>query len=101
LPVTIWRCWAVLATPLGSGSVLAQHHAQQLCRAAIRHNQSGWSLSRFIDPRETLKQIDGSVDFMLVDIWIARPALELVTPTSQGRRYGHLRQHRIAPRRVS
>ena len=32
--------------------------------------------------RETLKQIEGPVDFMLVDIWIAmaRPALELVTP---------------------
>jgi predicted O-methyltransferase YrrM len=34
------------------------------------------------DLRETLKEIAGPVDFMLVDIWIsmARPALELVTP---------------------
>jgi predicted O-methyltransferase YrrM len=33
-------------------------------------------------PRETLRQIEGSVDFMLVDIWIpmSRPALELVAP---------------------
>ena len=45
------------------------------------------SLSPFIDLREgdlreTLKRIDGPVDLMLVDIWIAmaRPALELVTP---------------------
>ena len=44
-------------------------------------------LDRFIDLREgdlreTLKQIDGPVDFVLVDIWItmARPALELVAP---------------------
>lgn len=38
------------------------------------------------DLRETLKRIDGAVDFMLVDIWtpMARPALELVAP--------HLRQ---------
>ena len=34
------------------------------------------------DLRETLLQVEGPVDFMLVDIWIAmaRPALELVTP---------------------
>jgi hypothetical protein len=32
--------------------------------------------------RETLRDIDAPVDFMLVDIWIgmARPALELVAP---------------------
>ena len=34
------------------------------------------------DLRDTLRGIEGPVDFMLVDIWIrmARPALELVTP---------------------
>jgi predicted O-methyltransferase YrrM len=34
------------------------------------------------DLRETLKLVDGPIDFMLVDIWMpmARPALELVTP---------------------
>jgi predicted O-methyltransferase YrrM len=34
------------------------------------------------DLRETLKQIDEPVDFVLVDIWItmARPALEIITP---------------------
>jgi predicted O-methyltransferase YrrM len=44
-------------------------------------------LSEFIDLREgdlrkTLANIDGPVDFMLVDIWtpMARPALELVAP---------------------
>ena len=44
-------------------------------------------MSRFIDLREgdlreTLRHINGPVDFMLVDIWIAtsRPAMELVNP---------------------
>jgi len=44
-------------------------------------------LSRFIDLREgdlreTLRHINGPVDFMLADIWIAtsRPAMELVNP---------------------
>jgi len=34
------------------------------------------------DLRETLKQIEGPLDFMLVDIWIpmSRPALEIVAP---------------------
>jgi len=34
------------------------------------------------DLRETLKRIGGSVDFMLVGVWIvmAQPALELVAP---------------------
>ena len=34
------------------------------------------------DLRETLAQIDGPIDFMLLDIWMpmARPALELVAP---------------------
>jgi len=55
--------------------------------AAARANFEQAGLSRFIDLREgdlrqTLRQIDGPVDFMLMDIWIvmARPALELVTP---------------------
>jgi predicted O-methyltransferase YrrM len=34
------------------------------------------------DLRETLQDISGPVDFMLVDIWeVARPALELVSPS--------------------
>lgn len=34
------------------------------------------------DLRDTLRQLDGPIDFMLVDIWtpMARPALELVSP---------------------
>jgi predicted O-methyltransferase YrrM len=70
----------------GNGVVIATEYEPNKAEAARAHfEQAG--LSRFIDLREgdlreTLKTIDGPVDFMLVDIWIAmaRPALELVTP---------------------
>ena len=74
------------APPAGNGVVIGTEYEPDKARAARTHfEQAG--LSRFIDLREgdlreTLKEIDGPVDFMLVDIWIpmARPALELVTP---------------------
>jgi predicted O-methyltransferase YrrM len=70
----------------GNGVVIGTEYEPNKTAAARAHfEQAG--LSRFIDLREgdlrqTLGQIDGPVDFMLVDIWItmARPALELVTP---------------------
>jgi predicted O-methyltransferase YrrM len=70
----------------GNGVVIGTEYEANKAGAARAHfEQAG--LSGFIDLREgdlrqTLKQIDGPVDFMLVDIWIAmaRPALELVTP---------------------
>jgi predicted O-methyltransferase YrrM len=70
----------------GNGVVIGTEYEASKASAARAHfEQAG--LSRFIDLREgdlrqTLRQIDGPVDFMLVDIWItmARPALELVTP---------------------
>ena len=70
----------------GHGVVIGtEYEPKKACAARAHFEQAG--LSRFIDLREgdlreTLKQIDGPVDFMLVDIWIAmaRPALELVTP---------------------
>src|ERR1700730_14855921 len=70
----------------GSGVVIATEYEANKAAAARAHfEQVG--LSGFIDLREgdlrqTLRQIDGPVDFMLVDIWItmARRALELVTP---------------------
>ena len=62
-----------------------EYEPKKVCAARAHFEQAG--LSRFIDLREgdlreTLRQIDGPVDFVLVDIWIAmaRPALELVTP---------------------
>ncbi len=70
----------------GSGTVIGTEYEPAKAAAARAHfEQAG--LSQFIDLREgdlreTLRHIDGQVDFMLVDIWIgmARPALELVAP---------------------
>jgi len=70
----------------GDGVVIATEYEASKAAAARAHfAQAG--LSSFVDLREgdlrvTLKQIGGSVDFVLVDIWIAmaRPALELVAP---------------------
>jgi predicted O-methyltransferase YrrM len=70
----------------GDGKVIGTEYEPAKAAAARAHfAQAG--LSGFIDLREgdlreTLKEIAGPVDFMLVDIWIsmARPALELVTP---------------------
>jgi predicted O-methyltransferase YrrM len=70
----------------GSGVVIGTEYEPDKASAACAHfGEAG--LSGFIDLREgdlreTLKEIEGPVDFMLVDIWIgmARPALELVTP---------------------
>src|SRR6266446_2119729 len=65
---------------------IGTEHEPEKARAARAHFQ-GAGLTRFIDLREgdlreTLRHIDGPVDFTLVDIWIpmARPALELIAP---------------------
>jgi predicted O-methyltransferase YrrM len=70
----------------GNGVVIGTEYEPSKA-AAARANFQQTGLSRFVDLREgdlrqTLKEIDGPVDFMLMDIWItmARPALELVTP---------------------
>ncbi len=56
-------------------------------KAAIaRRNFSEAGLSEFVDLREgdlrqTLRGLEGGIDFMLVDIWeVAKPALELISP---------------------
>lgn len=70
----------------GDGVVIGTEYEPKKADAARAHFERA-NLSRFIDLREgdlreTLKQINEPVDFLLVDIWIAlaRPALELVTP---------------------
>jgi predicted O-methyltransferase YrrM len=70
----------------GDGLVTGTEYEPEKANAARAHFEDA-GLTRFIDLREgdlreTLKKIDGPVDFMLVDIWIpmARPALELVAP---------------------
>src|SRR6202162_2522491 len=68
----------------GSGVVIGTEYEPNKASAARAHfEQAG--LGRFIDLREgdlreTLKQIEGPVDFMLVDIWIpmSGPAVELM-----------------------
>ena len=70
----------------GQGVVIGTEYEPAKAEAARAHFAEA-GLSRFIDLREgdlreTLKRIDGPVDFVLMDIWIAmaRPALELVAP---------------------
>jgi predicted O-methyltransferase YrrM len=70
----------------GLGAVIGTEYEPDKAKAARDHFAEA-GLSHLIDLRggdlrETLKQIEGPVDFMLVDIWIpmARPALELVAP---------------------
>jgi predicted O-methyltransferase YrrM len=75
-----------VSTGGGDGVVIGtEYEANKVAAACAHFEQAG--LSRFVDLREgdlrqTLQEIDGPVDFMLMDIWItmARPALELVTP---------------------
>ncbi len=70
----------------GHGVVIGTEYEPDKAAAARRHFAKA-GLSPFIDLREgdlreTLLEIDGPLDFVLVDIWIrmARPALELVSP---------------------
>jgi predicted O-methyltransferase YrrM len=75
----------------GSGVVIGTEYEPEKARSARAHfSEAG--LSSFIDLREgdlreTLRQIEGPVDFVLVDIWIqmARPALELLVPHLRSR----------------
>jgi predicted O-methyltransferase YrrM len=68
------------------GVVIGTEHEPGKAKVA-RANFAACGLASFIDLREgdlreTLRDVGGPVDFMLVDIWIpmARPALELVAP---------------------
>jgi predicted O-methyltransferase YrrM len=70
----------------GNGVVIGTEYEPEKARAARAHFD-GAGLSAFIDLREgdlreTLKEIEGPVDFVLMDVWIAmaRPALELIAP---------------------
>lgn len=68
------------------GRVIATEYEPAKAKAA-RANFEAAGLSEWIDLREgdlreTLREIDGPVDFALIDIWteMARPALERVAP---------------------
>jgi predicted O-methyltransferase YrrM len=81
---TLYLADAVRAN--GGGVVIGTEH-EPAKAAAARANFAEAGLSDLIDLREgdlreTLKAIEGPVDFVLVDIWVemARPALELICP---------------------
>ena len=75
-----------LETAGSEGLVIGTEYEPAKAAAARKHFEEA-GLSRFIelregDLRETLKQLDGPIDFVLIDIWIAmaRSAIELVAP---------------------
>jgi predicted O-methyltransferase YrrM len=81
---TLYLADAVRAN--GGGVVIGTEH-EPAKAAAARANFAEAGLSDFIDLREgdlreTLKVIEGPVDFVLMDIWteMARPAIELIAP---------------------
>ena len=81
---TLYLADAVRAN--GGGLVIGTEH-EPAKAAAARASFAEAGLSEFVDLREgdlreTLKVIEGPVDFVLMDIWteMARPAIELVAP---------------------
>jgi predicted O-methyltransferase YrrM len=71
----------------GAGGVVIGTEHEPAKAAAARATFAAAGLAPLIDLREgdlrqTLRDVGGPVDFMLVDIWVpmARPALELVAP---------------------
>jgi predicted O-methyltransferase YrrM len=70
----------------GGGRVVGTEH-EPAKAAAARANFAEAGLADLIelregDLRQTLKSLEGPIDFVLVDIWVemARPALELIAP---------------------
>jgi predicted O-methyltransferase YrrM len=75
-----------IAASGGEGIVIGTEYEHVKARAA-KANITAAGLSQFVelregDLRDTLKSLDGEIDFVLVDIWVAmaRLALELVVP---------------------
>ncbi len=82
---TLYLAAAVRDNQVDNGLVIGTEYEPKKA-AAARENFEEAGLSDFIelregDLRETLKEIDGPVDFVLLDIWeVALSALELVSP---------------------
>lgn len=82
---TIYLAAAVRDNRIGNGVVIATENNPAKIEVAQKNFLEA-GLSEFIDLREgdlrqTLQDVGGRIDFMLVDIWeVARPALELVSP---------------------
>ncbi len=81
---TLYLAAAVRDNQVENGVVIGTEHEASKAEIA-RENFDAAGLSEFIDLREgdlrqTLQDVGGPVDFMLVDIWdVALPALELVS----------------------
>ena len=83
---TLYLAAAVRDNQVENGVVIGTEYEPKKAESA-RTNFEEAGLSEFIelregDLRETLQDVGGPVDFMLVDIWgVALPALELVSPS--------------------
>ncbi len=83
---TLYMAAAVRDNQVENGVVIGTEYEPKKAEAA-RANFKEAGLSEFIELREgdlhqTLQDVGGPVDFMLVDIWeVALPALELVSPS--------------------
>ncbi len=81
---TLYLAAAVRDNQVKNGVVIGTEHEPSKVKIALENFREA-GLSDFIDLREgdlrqTLKDVGGPVDFMLVDIWdVALPALELVS----------------------
>ena len=86
---TIYLAAALRDNQVDNAVVIATESDPKKAEVA-RANFEEAGLSTFIDLREgdlrhTLRDVDGTIDFMLVDIWeVALPALELVSPSMRG-----------------
>ncbi|MFI4934394.1 MAG: O-methyltransferase [Caulobacterales bacterium] len=83
---TLYLAAAVRDNGAAGGVVIGTEYEAEKAKAA-RANFAAAGLQDFIelregDLRETLKDLEGPIDFVLVDIWteMARPALELIAP---------------------
>ena len=83
---TMYLAAAVRDNQSKKGVVIGTEHEPTKVKVALQNFKEA-GLNEFIDLREgdlrqTLKEIAGPVDFMLVDIWeVALPALELISST--------------------
>ena len=83
---TLYLAAAVRDNQVDGGVVIGTEYEPEKARAA-RANFAEAGLGEWIelregDLRETLRDVGGPVDFMLVDIWeVALPALERVSPS--------------------
>jgi predicted O-methyltransferase YrrM len=82
---TLYLAAAVRDNQVENGVVIGTEHEPAKVKIALENFREA-GLEEFIelregDLRQTLRDVGGPVDFMLVDIWdVARPALELVSP---------------------